>query len=418
MILLLPCLFVSFVSAELPTWPSFQNGGNLSIYDSGLELSQRPSLNWSSDLDGYGQSSPVVWGEHVYVTTVEGENKETCLTTAYQLSDGKQLWQQTVKNPTPQPNNNYVSKAAPTPAADEDGLIVLFEGGVVVAYSHAGDVRWTRNLVEDFGPIESRHGLSSSVEQNASMAFVWIERAEDPYVAAVNKQSGEIVWKSAGIGATSWASPRLIPVDGQQHLVLSGIGVIAGLEPETGQRLWALEGVEGNSTPTPIPVGEGRFLIGATVGRSSGDSDSAAASNGVVQISKSDNGQWHADYAWRAEKATSSFGSPLFHNGKAYFVNRSGALFTLAVETGKQLSAGRLGGSIWATPTALSNDVLFFTKEGVVVRCGPDGKCEDWVTVDEARGGEPETLYAGVIVGSQMLIRTGTRLLCYEIASK
>lgn len=390
------------------SWSGFQNGGQLSVPSAVDRPVDSLSVDWTIELDGYGQSSPVTWNDQIYVTTVVGANKDTYKVTAYHVGDGKQLWQKDVANPTPQPNNNYVSRAAPTPVVDADGVYAFFEGGVVAAYTHEGEQRWTLDLVEKFGAIEARHGLAASVEQSDSSVFVWVERSEDPYVVGLDKANGDVLWKSAGVGATSWASPRLIPVGDSQHLVLSGIGSMIGLDPESGERLWVIDSISGNSTPTPIPLGDGRFLIGATVGRGDSDSSSSAASNGVVQITKSDSG-WSADYVWRATKATSSFGSPLAHNGSAYFVNRSGALFHLDLATGELRGTERLGGSTWATPVGVGGDVLFFTKEGPIVALTADAKTTELVDLSEAAEGS--TLYAGVVTDHYVLARMGSTIV-------
>jgi len=344
-------------------WASFQNGGNMSMDEGAFQLNE--FVTWQVELRGYGQSSPIIWNQHVYVTTVEGPSKETCLVTAYELKTGDQVWQYEFENATPQESSNYVSKAAPTPVADQQGLICFFEGGNLLALTHTGEVRWQRNLVEEYGSVSSRHGLSASIEQSDDSAFVWVERSEDPYVLSIDKKSGDSHWKVPGLGTTSWASPRLVPVADGSHLVLSGIGKLAGLNPETGERLWSMDEISGNSTPTPYPLGEGKFLIGATVGRGEATSGRAARSNGVVAISEED-GIWQAKFAWQADQATSSFGSPIVHQEIAYFVNRSGVLFGLNCSDGVELFKQRISGSVWATPIGIGENVYFFAKDGTV----------------------------------------------------
>lgn len=372
-LLMLPLLAGLLALAEVPrpalaadTWPSFQNGGHPGVQlDAGHALQFEEELTWSTPITGYGQSSPVIWDGHVYVTSVEGDQKQSCIVTAVDLASGERLWEGRLNNVMPQENNGYISRAAPTPAADARGVICLFEGGNLVALTHAGEMRWEKNLVAEYGNIGARHGLSASVEQDADAVYIWIERSDDPYVLCVEKESGEVRWKSPGLGTTSWASPRLVPVDEGSHLVLSGIGQLAGLDPQTGQRLWHMEGINGNSTPTPVPAGPGQFLIGATVGRGEDAGEGRSAdSNGLVQIERSESGAWSADYAWRAQRATTSFGSPIPHQGTALFVNRTGVLFGLDLKTGKEQFTQRLGDSIWATPLSLGEQVLLLGKSG------------------------------------------------------
>jgi len=402
-------------------WASFQNGGHVSLAEGDWTLDEK--VAWSAPLIGYGQSSPVIWNERVYVTSVEGPEKETYHVTAYSLADGTQIWSHKLANASPRESNNYVSRAAPTPAADADGLICFFEGGNLIALTHDGQPRWEKNLVELYGKLDSRHGLAASVEQDDSQAYIWVERSEDPFVLALDKKSGEIRWKVKGLGATSWASPRLIPVTSEQrHLALSGSGHLVGLDPRNGEQLWSVQDISGNSTPTPIPLGEGRFLIGATVGRSSSDSGRAAESNGVIAITQDESGAWKADYLWRAKRATSSFSSPIAHSGAAYFVNKTGVLFGLDLKTGEEKFNKRLGGSVWATPIAVGERVLIFGKDGKVSLVTPTGDSAK-ITTWEGLPADPEpeekkeedrfggsVVYSAVLGQDLLLLRRGDQL--------
>lgn len=409
------------IEARADSWDSFQNGGAVSVgaAATGGSLDQLEE-SWKIPLAGYGQSSPVLWNETVYVTSVEGAQKETYHVAAYGLQQGQELWRHDLRNATPQENSTYVSRAAPTPAVDESGLYVFFEGGNLLKLSHEGKILWERNLVADYGAIESRHGLGASLEQNDTSLFVWVERSEDPYLLSIDKQSGKTIWKSQGAGATSWSSPRLIPVsESQSHLVLSAIGSLTGIDPTSGEQLWTFAGIAGNSTPTPIPLGKGRFLIGATVGRGENESGlRPAESNGVVQIHKQ-NESWHVDFLWRAEEATSSFGSPIAHNGLAFFVNKTGGLFCLDAESGKEVSKVRLGGSIWSTPYAEGDRLYLFLKEGVLKIYSADQNLrplsEMTIFSQPAEAaGEPfagKTLYAAIRDDDGFLVRTGSELI-------
>lgn len=364
---------VSGLAAD--SWPSFQNGGQV-VVDTRASVTEAEP-RWETALRGYGQSTPIVWKNQIYVTTVEGANKEACHVTAYSPADGSLLWQHSLTNATPAESSNYISRAAPSPAADDRGVVCLFEGGNIIALTHDGKVRWERNLVAEYGAVAARHGLSASVEQSEDDVYIWMERSEDPYVLCLSKDSGETKWKSPGVGATSWASPRLVPVEGGQQLVLSASGFLVGLDPANGEQLWKLEGISGNSTPTPMPMGDGKFLIGATVGRGEGGSGKSAESNGVVQIAKAADGTWSASYLWKAKRATSSFASPIVHDNLALFVNREGVLYGLDVQSGEELFAKRLSGSSWATAIGLA--------DGAVLVPARDGKLD---IVTDLRGSQ------------------------------
>ena len=414
-------------------WPGFQNGGDLDIAESSLPQEWKPDQNiaWQVALDGYGQSTPVVYGDLVYVTSVAGPNKEKIRLQAFHTSDGKPIWKFEGQNITPEKNTTYVSRAAPTPVVDSMGVIAFFEGGNLLALDHKGEIRWQHDLVETFGPIAARHGLASSLEQQTDQVYVWVQRSEEPYVLALSKKTGEVLWKAEGLISenpiTSWASPRLVPVGSSSHLVLSGSGKIAGYSPETGEKLWTFDQIAGNTTPTPIPLGAGRFLMGASGGRESSGGSKPAESNGVIEIVASE-GTYTARWDWQADKATSSFGFPVAFDRRAYFVNRVGVLFCLDLKTGEEVYAGRLPcKSIWATPLATKKHIYFFGKDGStsVIERGDTlevaFKNKLWVA-GQSPSSEGESaasfggpvLYAGATDGAHLFLRRGDILYCVK----
>lgn len=401
-----------------PGWTAFQNGGQLkfaSLPDAWD--ADGKNIAWKIAIDGYGQSSPVVFGDQVLLTFTSGPNKEQCHVAAYGLKDGSKRWQQSFANPTPEESNNYISRAAPTPVVDARGAIVSFEGGLVIALSHDGKIRWEKNLVESYGPIKARHGLAASLEQDSEHVFVWIEREGSPYVLALHKESGEVFWKTDGVGATSWSSPRLITVGGESQLVCSASGRVAAFDAKTGNKVWEFTDIANNTTCTPIPVGDGLFVIGASDGRGEQPGGATAPSSGLLEI-RSIDGKFQVGYKWRADKATCSFGSPIVAGNKVWLVNRSGVLYQLDLESGKQISAERVAaGSVWATPIATDQRLYLFGKGGVtsivdLANASEIATCTTWEQAAETAanpmGGA--VLYAAVTDGDTLLIRRGDAL--------
>ncbi len=408
--------------AEEPaeTWTNFQNGGQSTATTLPTTWSADSStLAWQADVTGYGQSSPVVLDAKIFLTSTSGPMKEKFHVSAFGLADGKQLWKTDFENPTPEENSSYVSRAAPSATVDSNAVYVLNEGGVLASMDHEGNIRWQRNLVADYGAIKARHGLASSLEQDAKHLFVWIERGEDPYLMAVDKASGETKWKVAGLGSTTWGSPRLIQVGDTQQLVCSASGKLVGFNPATGDRHWELTDIVNNTSSTPIPAGSGRFFIGASNGRGEESAGKSANSGGLVEITTAAD-KHSAKFLWRAEKANCSFGSPVVAAGKVWIVNRSGALYQLDVETGKQLSVTRVkSGSIWATPICDANRLFLFGQKGTTSIVSTDDGTELetnslWEVAAEVEGqpavSSTQIQYAAAAANGTLLIRRGDRL--------
>jgi outer membrane protein assembly factor BamB len=382
-----------------------------------LTWSPTENIKWEIELSGYGQSTPVIWEDQIYITTISGENKEQCHLAAYKLASGEKLWEITQPSPGQRPNNVYASRAAPTPVVDENGVVAYWEEGLVLAADHDGTEQWKINLVEQYGAIDSQFGTSSSLRMLDNSVFVWVERQTDPYLLSVARPSGEVQWKTVGLGSTSWSSPALLPVDGTVQLVLSSDGKIAGLDPVTGNQLWSLDEVSGNTSPSPVVVGDGLFLMGASPGRAQTVPVGVPESNGLIEV-KRDGEAWTASWKWNETRATSSFASPLAYQGVVYFVNRSGVAYGIDLETGEELFADRIAESPWATPIGVGDRVYFFGSKGqtTVIAAGPEFKELSRNTLWEAEGGAGPgnfgggTLYAGVVLKDGILIRRGDRL--------
>jgi outer membrane protein assembly factor BamB len=409
------------VTDESPKWTGFLSGTALSTLEEAsvpLAWSEKEHLAWKVDIAGYGQSSPVVWGDTVYVTAIEGAKKEKQKVIAVSWSSGKTLWTHEQSTEHLGENTDYFSRAAPTPVLDAQGIIVWFEAGDMVALDQAGKVRWKKDLVKEYGEFKSRHGLSSSLAQDESRVYVWVQRENDPYLIALNKKDGSVAWKVDRPMGIAWSSPVMVPMkDGSSHLVLStsgpaggaagrggppaggrgagrpggdGAGAasggeqkeaapadanapkpeppkpgqLAGIDPATGKVLWELSGLFGNSSSTPTVVEPGAVLVGASAGREGGPSKEATATNGLVRVEKQADG-WKADYVWRSSRATCGFCSPVVHKGVAYFVDRRGMVYGLDAKNGTELFAERLGHPVWATPFGIGDRVYFFGEEGV-----------------------------------------------------
>lgn len=417
------------LAAKQPAgWRSFQNGGDL-VAGAELPIEWSPeSVAWKATLKGYGQSTPLVHQGQVYVTSTSGENKDSCHLAALDLTSGETLWSVDFKNPTPEENTTYVSRAAPTPVVDAEACYVFFEGGLVAAVSHQGRILWQRDLVEDYGSIKARHGLAASLEQTEALVFAWVERTDSPYVLAIEKATGKTAWKVPGLGGTSWSSPRLMEIGRTAQLVCSGSGKIVGFSADSGERLWEFDEIANNTSCTPIPVAEDRFLIGASNGRGQENSGQGARSNGIIKVTEQGDGTWSADFLWSAKRATSSFGSPIVSGSSAFFVNRAGVLYRSDLDSGAESKPERLScGGIWATPLVAGGKLYLFGQKGVTsiidLKSGKEIAANPlWTSGDEANPAPDEAtpassatvLYAGTPAPPFLLLRTGDVLYAVQ----
>jgi outer membrane protein assembly factor BamB len=401
-------------------WPAFLGGlqrGASDQYEPPTQWSEENGISWQTKLDGHGQSSPVVLGKRVYVTAVEGPMKETNLVSCFDLESGKRNWQHESASSLQVKNDVYTSRAAPTPLADASGVFAFFESGNLIALDPEGEVRWSRDLLKDYGRYQGRFGLGGSLAQIDGRLIVLADNDGPSYLAAIDKQSGETLWKSDRTSRTAWSSPMIIPVDGDPQIVVSSAGTVDGYSPETGELLWSYDEVGGNTVASPALVSEGSFLVGAAPGRNGEASEGARRSNGLMKVVKTDQG-YRTEFVWINEKVTSSFGSPIAYQGHAYYTNRAGVVYCLNLTTGETAFTARLADSNWATPIGIGDHVFFFGKGGATTVLKTGGK-EEQVAENQlwksTGGGGPgdfgaEIQYGVAALPDGFIIRTGSRL--------
>ena len=358
-----------------PQWPGFLGAGAAPAPAESLPLVWSPSehIAWKAPLAGYGQSSPVIAGGKIFVTSIEGPLKDTCHLVAIDLASGKELRRHTLESSDKVKTSAYVSKAAPTPATDGQAVFAFFESGDVVALSLDGERLWHRSLSADYGKFKNDFGLAASPVLTEDAVVILADHEGPSYLIALSKRDGSVLWKTNRTSRVSWSSPALVPIGGRPQIVCSSAGSVDGYDPATGELLWSLDDVAGNTSATPLPFDGGRFLVGASPGREGGArADGAKRSNLALTI-EADGDKYTPQVLWRTEEALSSFASPMVHAGHAYWVNRSGVVYCFDAKTGKSCFTERTKQSCWATPLGSGDRLYLFGKDGLttVLRAGP-----------------------------------------------
>jgi len=140
--------FFGSSSQAADTWTGFRgNGSNISpAANLPLKWSPEKGIRWKQTVPGYGQSSPVIWKNMVFVTSIEGPQQETCLLHAYELGNGQHIWTKEIKASQTKKTSMMVSRAAPTPAVDENGFMpslkVEMSLPILIPEIHSGTALW------------------------------------------------------------------------------------------------------------------------------------------------------------------------------------------------------------------------------------------------------------------------------------
>ncbi|MFO1005304.1 MAG: PQQ-binding-like beta-propeller repeat protein [Planctomycetaceae bacterium] len=375
LILVLTCCLAGSPDA----WPAFLGQGASAVDPASIPLNWSPTENiaWTAKIPGKGQSSPVIWGDSVFVTSIEGSMKDKCHLVALSLTDGHELWRKEFESPQTTRSNYFQSRSAPTPVVDGERVYAFFETGILVACSQStGEVVWQRSLTEEYGAFESNIGLAASpILVNGTLA-VLIDHEGPSYLLGVNPQTGENLWKTDRTSRTSYASPSAVTIAGKPQIVCSSAGSIDGYDPQTGETLWTYEEkIGGNRSGAALQISDGTFAIGASPGMHNEKEEEAKNTNFVMHVEKVD-GKFVPKVQWKTDEAMPSFNSPIAHNGYAYWVNKVGVVYCFNLQTGEKCYTSRTNGICWATPVGLGDRVYLFGKDGktTVLATGPEFK--------------------------------------------
>lgn len=352
------------------SWPSFLNGGR-SATTAKLPSHWDPSsITWQVELDGYGQSSPIIMKDSAIVTTVAGPMKEVGMVSCFDLATGGLRWRHSFPTSQQAASNYMASRAAPTPLADEEGVYAFFESGDLLALDWNGNLRWSLDLAKTLGPFDNNHGLGSSPAQDADRLFVNIEHRGPSHLIAVSKRDGKTVWKVDRPSSSSWSSPMIVPLGGgRSTLVISSGGRVDGYSIEDGKLSWSKGGLEGNSVASAT-FQKNRLFVAARAAEFS-DESVGVQSNLCLDLSRCDP---EPAVAWKATKVVSDYASPVANGDEVYYLNKAGVVFCLDVNSGSLHYANRLGTQCWATPIISNGLIYYFGRNGatVVVKAGKE----------------------------------------------
>jgi outer membrane protein assembly factor BamB len=315
-----------------------------------------------------------VKGNQLFVTSVPGRKREQCVVQALDAKTGKELWRTDLGATTPGDLHDMVSRAAPTPIVDDQGVYVLFESGDLARLSPTdGRVRWSRALFREYGAYENGHGYGSSPAQSRDALFVVVDHSGPSYLLAVEKATGRTLWKTPRPSRMSWASPVVGSHANREVVIVSSNGDVRGYDARSGQELWVFAGITGNHIPSPVVDGD-RIYVGAATprgARSLPGARTAVQSNCALRMVSID-GKPSVELLWEGKGALCEYGSPALHRGLIYTVNPAGVAYAVDAETGETRYSERIDGPCWVPPIPVGDLVYFFAKNGqtTVVKAG------------------------------------------------
>jgi outer membrane protein assembly factor BamB len=323
--------------------------------------SAKQNVLWKSPVPGSGNSSPIVWGDRIYLATAYDDGRRVSLL-AYRRSDGVKQWETFApegRSGRQHPKNGHASATAST-----DGQRVYISLGArgLMAVGMDGKVVWH----QDLGPINNYHGAAGSALLYKDRLILYQDQQGGSFIAAFDSRTGKQLWRTGRNASVGWGTPAAIRVAGRDEIIVNGQNRVTAYNPDTGVELWGCSGPTFEVIPTPV-VGHG--LVFCSSGRAG--PTLAIRPGGSGDVSRS-----HVE--WQTPRGSPFVPSPIVVGDYLYMVNDMQSVATcFEAGTGKTMWQDRLGVAqregFSASPVAVDGKLFFTNDEGetFVLRAGP-----------------------------------------------
>jgi outer membrane protein assembly factor BamB len=425
-------------------WPSFRGVLARGINDARPIATQwdgatGKNIAWKLAIDGLATSSPVTWGNDLFVTTaVQGADEKGFKTGAYgdvesvevegecsyqlwcvNLATGELKWKQEAAKEIPKVKRHLKSSHAnPTPATDGKHVIAFFGGAGLYCYDMQGSLRWKKDLgVLDSGWFYDKSyqwGFGSSPFLFEDLVIVQCDAQDECFVMALDAETGETRWKTARVEIPTWSSPvAFYAPQGTPTVIATGTKCTAGYHARTGELLWSMGGFSEIVVPTPQVTPEVALL---TSGYAPVQPIVALKHSARGELKIPEDGKPTGPFLWSLMRGGPYMPTPVVFENRVYSLDNGGILTCLDLGTGTRVFRQRLRGdkatAYTASPVAAGGRLYCTSEEGhtYVVSLDKEGK-----TIAENDLGE-SVLASPAIAQGKLLLRGEKHL--YAIAEK
>jgi outer membrane protein assembly factor BamB len=415
-------VFLAAWSLRAENWPQWRGpGGNGISGESNLpaEWAETRNVAWKTEIPGRGHSSPVIWGDRIFLTTsiegaeipgakapvhkqdgevfrdpdsVGGNLSYQLIVMALDARNGNVLWRHTAyEGGVYDDRHKKNSYATPTPATDGRRVFVSFESQGIFAYDFGGKQIWKAS-VGKVGTVGIGPASSPVLSDGRIFILCDQEEGEGSFLAAFSARNGALSWKVDRSGQpVNWTTPIVVNTGGRNQLVVTGTKNVISYDPGSGKELWRTRGVEGNAVPSPV-AGLGMVFpsSGYPVKRTLGVR-MAGPGERVV---------------WQYDKGTSYVPSPILYGDYLYLMTDRGLLTCLQARTGKVLYEGkRVPKPALFSASAIAYDGKLFlsSEEGdtFVIKAGPEHEVIGKNALDEPIYATPSVSHGSVFIRTQ-----------------
>lgn len=416
-LLSLASLLIAFVATtSAQEWSRFRgpNGSGESEATTIPAQWTEKDINWKTSLPGVGHSSPVLWGDKIFLLSADtdkGARPAMRYVLCVNAKDGQLIWKREFQG-VPHHLHNLSSYASCTPAVDEKRVYFGWsdpEHTLLMALDHSGNDLW----VQDFGPWISMHGFGTSPmliddlvvitgSQEPSGKNADAPRPKDSYVAAVDKETGSIRWKTPRkVDTASYSVPCIHKTaDGKTELIgcSTGEGIFA-LDPKTGKENWSEPVFKLRTVSSPLVVGG---LIIATTGSGGG------SGNTLVALKPGPK----PEVVYDIRKSAPYVPTPVAKGNLLFLWSDAGTVSCVKADSGETVWLERVGSKCYGSPVRVGDKLFCLEDDGKVYCLSASEKFQKLGMYDF----QEESRTVPAVAGGRMYVRTFSHL--YSVGGK
>ncbi len=384
-IALAPCVLLSltfFFSAEAvaradnwPQWRGPENNGIARVTGLPTSWSESKNIVWKLPLPGKAGSTPIVWGEHIFLTSAKNNDLELLAIS----TSGKPLWEKKLaKAARLAIKKDEANEASASPSTDGKHIFTFVGTGDCACHDFQGKEIWHFNAQERYGKFDIQHGVHITPVLHEDRLYMVLLHSNGHWVIALDKATGKEIWKverksdAVGESREAYSSPVVWNAGKESTLVVLGCDYTTGHNLQDGSEIWRLTDLNPKkkystalriiSSPAPtkdllvVPTARGGMVVGVKPG-----------ATGVITPGS-------PFEAWRVPKGAPDVPSPVVFDGLVYLCRENGVLHILEAKTGKQVSEGTLHRDRYrASPVCADGKLYCASRDGTfsVVKLGP-----------------------------------------------
>lgn len=389
-------------------WPEFRGPTADGHSDAGkvpLQWSEKEHVRWKTALPGMGHSTPVIWGEQVWLTTATPDGKEM-YALCVSRENGQVLKQvKVLEVAAPQPINASNSYASPSPVMEAGRLYVHFGTyGTAAIDTHTGEILWKRTDLT----LDHKEGPGSSPVLWNDLVILTCDGTDVQYVIALDKATGKTRWKTArsvDFGdiipdfRKAYSTPLVVDVGGQATLISTAAHSAYGYDPSTGSELWRLPYTGFSNVCRPV-VGQGLMFL-----------NTGYMKPQLLAVKLGVRGLVHeSQVVWKQTSSVPNKPSVLLVGDLLYLVTDQGVVTCLEAAGGKPRWTRRLGGNFSASPIFAAGRIYFCDSDGKTTVLAAGRQYEE-LAVNQLDAG---CMASPAVAGSSLFLRTKTSLYRIE----